>query len=973
MCIRDSFLSTTNNNHALVGLGIMQKLIETLQEYGNENVEHSKIHRNIQDFRDQYLPLFVDRAFETVSRFVGSDVNIEIVQAALTLLEKCLTYNFHGNISEGDEFLEEDSMINIPTIRPSLQPRFQSPEERCKGWFWFANDCVPNIFFELYAYAIKVGAIDSVAALCLRICACLFRIKMNFFRSEDNYIHHIITLVQGLTHILTTEDLRLHEHLLIEFTNVIPRSNRVFHNDILLKNRDYQAWIDMVYTFTLHCLEDEDTNLTIINNLLHFWANFVSYLISFPNHLFSPILREKILSLLLSFVERKLARCSEYRLQENPLSDESQIHTHLKHIATLSRCNFSSFFQELSSKFEALVKSLYISQEKPSSSYYQILWIIHITTQLLKEKNLPKDILNDNMKLEQLNDQIGSFLAAIFTFWEEYDNAAEEISDSMRHMMELCRMLFFQRLSGLLFGSGKSNRTDKPFPVENILKKISNYLRVESTDDLVAQLIRHMLRMLETRDTKNINNAIALIKHITKSITWDNADESKPLKLGRVSISSKALECLYKPHFDNNFEVLSKFPKERTRLYELLTKILFMHATVNNAGGSEALSEIWRFLCTFKEIGKTFVEIEGSHSQQMRDTFLDLTSDLIGCILAAMNGKTWTLVIEFLFDIDWFETAARIISESNDSKAVNSCVKLCYLLLDNSGSRIPLGKFEQNREKVTIFRKLSLVVRALQGWLTRPVEQGMHERDLYQRRYKPGAGVLKLLSNMLNIRLVNLLLLSDCRDSDTQVLLDLVFYVIADTPIEVITSYIKKMRSFYSAIDLLVKGYFSLVLQVEAPLFVKILEIAGEGIESLDVSINIDSFNIITNIAKNYLVQPKKPNKTDVGNLERLRECQSVGTTFERILKRAFVLILNREARNFTWFAPMIFGLILLLGRMSLIPIAQELARQFGEEKEAATLAEFDRLFKGVRDTFDKSNIDAFQANLSAFSNTLTS
>jgi hypothetical protein len=93
---------------------------------------------------------------------------------------------------------------------------------------------------------------------------------------------------------------------------------------------------------------------------------------------------------------------------------------------------------------------------------------------------------------------------------------------------------------------------------------------------------------------------------------------------------------------------------------------------------------------------------------------------------------------------------------------------------------------------------------------------------------------------------VNLNILANYNDPDLTKLITTLFKILADTPVEDITSYIKRMKTIYEGLEQLSSNAFKLLLRMDPPLFTKVLTLINEGIQSLDLSVTINCYNFVT-------------------------------------------------------------------------------------------------------------------------------
>lgn len=95
-------------------------------------------------------------------------------------------------------------------------------------------------------------------------------------------------------------------------------------------------------------------------------------------------------------------------------------------------------------------------------------------------------------------------------------------------------------------------------------------------------------------------------------------------------------------------------------------------------------------------------------------------------------------------------------------------------------------------------------------------------------------------------------LLDNYKDDDLDIFLKTLFTILRDTPIEDITSYIKRMKTIYEGLDYMSSNYYKFLVRVDSSLFAKILDIINDGIQSLDLSVSIHCYNIVIIIVSSW-------------------------------------------------------------------------------------------------------------------------
>jgi len=111
----------------------------------------------------------------------------------------------------------------------------------------------------------------------LKIINCLLRIKLQFFRNEQNFIAYVEFIVKGLGNIIKNKQGLDNLEILQELTSAVSKSNRNCNMEMLLSSQDYIEWLEIVYALTLEAISSFPQRISIMQNLVVFWSYFILY------------------------------------------------------------------------------------------------------------------------------------------------------------------------------------------------------------------------------------------------------------------------------------------------------------------------------------------------------------------------------------------------------------------------------------------------------------------------------------------------------------------------------------------------------------------------------------------------------------------------------------------------------------------------------------------------------------------------
>ena len=282
------FLAATPRHHR-VGLLMMGELIGEMNENktGESQVEHR---RTARGFRDQTLLLVWTLSMQSIRQVaqqpgIGSDGELdELMGAALSLSNSCLTFDFIGSLM--DDSLDELAQMSLQ-IPAAWRPVME-------------DSATPQLFYDILS-VIR----PTRQAQALEVLGGLSTVRRSIFSTEDKRMAFLLVMARGVQSILASHSAILSDSAVFhQFCITLARLKTNYPLPELSKLPDYDALISLIANFTLSAFKG-GSSPNSLHYLLLVWSRVVADLPYLKVEV-SPFLNDFLPSISTVFIQSRL-------------------------------------------------------------------------------------------------------------------------------------------------------------------------------------------------------------------------------------------------------------------------------------------------------------------------------------------------------------------------------------------------------------------------------------------------------------------------------------------------------------------------------------------------------------------------------------------------------------------------------------------------------------------------------------------
>lgn len=256
----NKFLDASINHH-VIGLKLLNDLVIEMNAPSSKTslTQHRKTaisyrdHCLFQSFQTSISSLKSLKSGQL--RAVTPDEQNKISKIALLLAVECLSFDFIGTNPE--ESAEDIGTVQAPSSwRPVV-----------------ADTSIMTLFFEIYA-----TTSPPQSALTLKALVQLSSIRRSLFPSDLERTVFLECLMGGIKHILQTSIGLQHDENYHEFCRLLGRLKASYQLSELVKITGFSEWLDLAGAFSMKSLENWQTSMNSIHNILAMWGRLVAAL-----------------------------------------------------------------------------------------------------------------------------------------------------------------------------------------------------------------------------------------------------------------------------------------------------------------------------------------------------------------------------------------------------------------------------------------------------------------------------------------------------------------------------------------------------------------------------------------------------------------------------------------------------------------------------------------------------------------------
>ena len=344
-------------------------------------------------------------------------------------------------------------------------------------------------------------------------------------------------------------------------------------------------------------------------------------------------------------------------------------------------------------------------------------------------------------------------------------------------------------------------------------------------------------------------------------------------------------------------------------------------------------------------------------SPDVRIAIIGILRDLRGICKATNNKRTFNLFFEAFFPICFplFWRVSEVWNE--DHTLMAALLKFMQEFVQNKGQRV---MFENSSASgILLFRETS---RILVSYGSRILDLPVRV-DKYVEKYKGIRLMLNVLTNALSGNYVNFGVFSLYDDPALQDVLEVTLQMCLRIPMADVLHYVKLSKAFYSFLEVLFKSHLDALSLLGSDIFIQLIKMNLEGLQSSDLAVSANSATTIDHIAT-YMFLNRRKQKPTV--LQIQQHLATEPELLNQLMNALFnSLLFASNSNNWAVTRPI---LSLMLADENCFTQYKEslISSQLPENKEKLR-EEFTRLLTDIQPSTETTNRDRFTQKLTVF------
>lgn len=958
-----SFLDASPE-HCVIGLQVLVRLVSEMNSTATtirqrRSLTHSQNRKVAISFRELLLQKTFKIALTTLSRLSPPPLHPRLRQYGIDLALGCLSFDFVGGSL--DESNEDLGTIHVPI-----------------GWHTVIEDGnTLKLFLDMYKSLCTSDTVQS--SKCLECMVQLASMRRTLFATDQlriqNIRRHMEATVEILRHQSGLEDHNNYHH----FCRWLARLKVNYQLDELISLNAYQEWIDLVASFTLQSLA---VDWSWVGDSLYYLLSLWSRLIAAK-----PYLKGGKDARLDGYVEKIVEQYVTRRLyalsQVTDDDDDDDFSEHLESIPVIFRNQYEKSSAFLVSVLDPLLENYKrlaakgFQGENPaniSRLERELAWLTRVIGIVVAGR-----LSSSGSETNELTD--GDLSARVFQLMiltADADAAARSRPGATPQSLATPQGRARSTKGAIALDDAIVDFTQsfrKSYIGEEALATSKVYVRMAERLGMTNHMV--VLNVVATKIACNLRNygVVDGLQIIGKSLTL-LSDLACGYSSSRLLCKLNTICEMIAHHDEDHFPFMcgpdSKTGRHRTTFYNVLLRILY------SSGGADfnLEQEFLRFM------EPLHIKLEALWAIQTKEAVLGdpsvkaavigVSRDLRGVVSTMTSRKSYNLFFDWLYPqrTPVLLKMCEVFSEAGAPEVTNPLLKFFCEFIFNRSQRIVFDCSSPNG--ILLFRETSKVLvtygsHTLRNWERVGGLQGAGKApgvDVYRALYKGIWVCLTMFHRALTGNYVNFGVFSLYGDPALSDAMNITFRMLMTVPLEEIMAYPKVARAYYTLLESLCQYHASVITKVEHPMFVRIMQVLTEGLQSHEVWMSSSAASSIDHLTGYRFKQTLKD--SEFGRMFKAHVDQSP-ELFPTCLEVVFNTMVHVDCTNQWSLSRPLLGLILTNEEAFMRIKASTIHAQPNPQRQALIETAFAKLMKDIQPNLESKNRDKFTHQVTQF------
>ncbi|GBG80488.1 hypothetical protein CBR_g30950 [Chara braunii] len=804
------FLAQGTVEHFYIGLKVLNQLVAEMNQTnpGRSLTHHRKTACSFRDlalFQTFQISLTSLRQLQNdLAHFQSSQMSFSLRQnevaedklreQAIELALKCLSFDFVGtSLDEGSEDL---GTIQIPSSwRPLLE-----------------DTSTMQLFFDYYA--------ATNPPLSTRALECLVRlasVRRSLFGGEKERTKFLSHLMSGTGKILANNQ-GLGEYANYnEFCRLLGRLKTNYQLSELVSVENYADWIRLVEEFTIKSLRSWQWASGSVYYLLGLWSRLVlsmPYLKSDSPSLLDTCVPKITEAYITSRLDAVRAVIQNANL-EDPLDNEEQLQDQLDSLPSLCRFQYETTSNYIIELFKPLLQSYTEATRMQSGGETvqlsvmegQLTWLVHIIGSVIKGR-----LSSSSAESQEVLD--AELASRVFQLIQVTDTGlhSQRYHEKSKQRLDAAILSFFQNFRKAYVGEQAMHSSKQLYARLTELVGLQDHLMVLNVT--VGKIATNLKCYTQCEEV--IEATLNLFQ-----------DLASGYMSGKLLLKLDAVNFILAHHTREYFPFLSECAcsRNRTTFYFTLGRLLFME---------DSPAKFKAFIAPLQQVLVSLKETPDSmfRSKAVEYTLIGLMRDLRGIAMSTNSRRTYGLLFDWLYP-EHTPLLLRAVEHWTDTPAVTTpLLKFMAEFVVNKMQRLTFDSSSPNG--ILLFREVSRLIVAF-GTRVLALPNGS---DPYASKYKGIWIALTILTRALAGNYVNFGVFELYGDRALADALDVALKISLSISLQEIMAFRKLARAYFALLDVLCHNHTTVIVNLDANTFARIVSSLEAGIKSLDVSIS---------------------------------------------------------------------------------------------------------------------------------------
>lgn len=816
-------------DHRIVGIQILGVMVQDINPPSFSR-SASKFRKAAGEFRDTQLLSICETAYKTLEElvqhtiaFTNGNQEQRLQECTLTLMIKCLSYDFNG--TSVDESGEDIGIIQIPS---SWRAFFENPE-------------FLDVMFKAYA--------EFPPPYSSKVMECMVQVasvRKTLFNDQDERSKFVVKIMHGIREIILTSQGLNDTDNYNEFCRLLFRFRATVPLNEMVEKPGYLDWIELIADFSLKAFQSWKFAPNTSMYVLGFWARIVQSMTYYQQLGESAV--EKLGNITVELTRSYISTSIDsvpVRIEEgldDPLENEEAFIETLNMLGQIAHCQYEAsstalvnLFDPITIQYQDLITQATTNVMSDPESFREALevietkfaWLVYTMASFVGNRSA---FLNSE-DLDKIDSEITTKVLQLMDVQQSLQN--QHGNTFMNEKLDLAFIYFFQQFkkSYMSESNGRDIYTklskvfgisDQVLMLDVIMRKIVSNLQYWANNE---QLIRRTLELF---------NELATGYGASKNL--------RKIETTRLILQN---------HMAAQFAFCQNEKQSENRIlyFQVLCKLLFADDNVDERTFYEFMKP---FDIRFSNLG-ALDSVEAFRHETTRRALRDIFVDMCGFISPMQTRRHFILFFEWFYT-EYSSVLLRAVEAWSPDPAVNSLLSFYSEFVHNKSQR--LGFEISSANGILIFRDASQIVCSFGHQILK--QQIADDSQKYEYKYKGISQCFSIMSKCLGGRYINFGVLWLYQDKAINEALDMVIKLMLDVPMDDLLSYPKLALSFFHLLDELTREQLMTMPNIPPEAFLYIMQACEQGVESMDSLIRAHACSAIYNICSYVVKETEK-------------------------------------------------------------------------------------------------------------------